>query len=64
MFWAKVVYATIYILNRCPIRAVVNKTLIEAWSRWKPLTKHLRVFNCIYYNHILDKKRKKERLAR
>jgi len=35
-FWAEAVYTTIYILNRCPTKAVQDKTPIQAWSGRKP----------------------------
>jgi len=56
-FWAKVIYTAIYILNRCPSKAVQDKTLIEAWSGRKPSAKHLRVFGSIYYIHVPDQMR-------
>ena len=30
-FWAKAVNTTVYILNRSPIKAVLNKTPYQAW---------------------------------
>lgn len=42
----------VYILNRCPIRALVEKTPIEAFSGRKPGIKHLKVFGCVCYSHI------------
>ena len=35
-FWAEAVYTVVYILNRCPTKAVKDKTPIEAWSGRKP----------------------------
>ncbi|KAL0427589.1 UNVERIFIED_CONTAM: hypothetical protein Slati_2933700 [Sesamum latifolium] len=35
-FWVEVVYTAVYILNRCPTKAIQNMTLIEAWSGKKP----------------------------
>ena len=59
IFWAKAVYTAVYLLNRCPTKAVENKTPIEAWSRQKPSAKHLRVFGCMCYVHIPAAKRSK-----
>ena len=50
--WAKAVRTTVYLLNRSPTKAIQDKTPVEAWSRRKPLVKHLRVFGCICYTHI------------
>ncbi|KAL0418481.1 UNVERIFIED_CONTAM: putative mitochondrial protein [Sesamum radiatum] len=58
-FWAEAVYTAVYLLNRCPTKAVQNMTPIEAWSGKKPSAKHLRVFDSIYYVHIPTKKRHK-----
>ncbi|KAL0357030.1 UNVERIFIED_CONTAM: Retrovirus-related Pol polyprotein from transposon TNT 1-94 [Sesamum calycinum] len=48
-FWAEAVYTAVYVLNRCPTKAVQNMTPIEAWSGKKPSAKHLRVFGSICY---------------
>jgi hypothetical protein len=58
-FWAEAVSTAVYLLNRCPTKAVQNKTPIEAWSRRKPSAKHLKVFGCICYSHIPKEKRGK-----
>ena len=59
IFWAEAVYTAVYLLNRCPTKAVENKTPIEAWSGQKPSAKHLRVFGCMCYVHIPAAKRSK-----
>ncbi|KAK4385581.1 Retrovirus-related Pol polyprotein from transposon TNT 1-94 [Sesamum angolense] len=53
------VYTAVYLLNRCPTKAVQNMTPIEAWSGKKPSAKHLRVFGSICYVHIPTEKRHK-----
>jgi len=58
-FWVKAVYTAVYILNKCPTKAVKDKTPIEAWSGRKPSAKHLRVFGSICYIHVLDQRRHK-----
>ncbi|KAM6582397.1 hypothetical protein CsatB_009399 [Cannabis sativa] len=58
-FRAKAVSTVVYFLNRCPTKAVQNKTPIKAWSRRKPSLKHLKVFDCICYSHIPKEKRDK-----
>ncbi|KAL0325748.1 UNVERIFIED_CONTAM: Retrovirus-related Pol polyprotein from transposon TNT 1-94 [Sesamum radiatum] len=55
-FWAEAVYTAVYLLNRCPTKAVQNMTPIEAWSGKKPSAKHLRVFGSICYVHIPKRK--------
>ncbi|CAH9134446.1 unnamed protein product [Cuscuta epithymum] len=57
MFWAEAVYTSVYLLNRCPTKAVLNKTPIEAWSGRKPSAKHLKVFGSICYIHVPSVKR-------
>ncbi|KAL2498042.1 Uncharacterized protein Adt_23592 [Abeliophyllum distichum] len=56
-FWAEAIYTSIYLTNRCPTKAVLNKTPIEAWNGRKPLVKHLKVFGCIYYAQVPKEKR-------
>lgn len=58
-FWAEAVYTAVYIMNRCPTKAVQDKTPIEAWSGKKPSAKHLRVFGSICYIHVPKEKRHK-----
>ncbi|CAL2225681.1 unnamed protein product [Prunus armeniaca] len=58
-FWVEAVYTAVYLLNRCPTKALQNKTPIEAWSNIKPSAKHLKVFGCICYVHIPKEKRHK-----
>lgn len=55
-FRAEAVYIVVYILNGCLTKAIHNKTIIEAWNRKKPSTKHLMVFKSIFYIHILNMK--------
>lgn len=59
MFWAETVYTALYMLNRYPTRAVMNRTPIKAWWGQKPSTKDLRIFSYIHYTHIPNKKRNK-----
>ena len=57
--WGEVVSIAIYILNRCPTKAVQGKTPFEAWSGRKPNISHLRVFGCEAFSYIVFEKRKK-----
>ena len=58
-FWPEAVNWAVHILNRSLTLVVRNKTPEEAWSAIKPSVDHLRVFGCLAYVHILDKKRAK-----
>lgn len=58
-FWTEAVNWSVHILNRSPTFAVKNMTPEEAWSRRKPTVDHFRIFGCIAYAHIPDKKRSK-----
>ena len=57
--WAEAVNWSVYILNRCPTKTVKNMTPEEAWSGQKPDVRDLKVFGCVAYAHVPDKKRKK-----
>jgi Reverse transcriptase (RNA-dependent DNA polymerase) len=59
-FWAETTYTAVYLLNRCPTKAVENKTLFEAWSGGgKPLVNHLKFFGCVCYAHVPKEMRNK-----
>lgn len=58
-FWAEAVHTAVYILNRCPTKAVKNMIPFEAWSGFKPSVSHFKVFGCIGYAHIPTEKRTK-----
>ena len=58
-FWAEAVSTTIYLLNRCPTKAVWNRTPFEAWSGRKPSVKHFKVFGSIAYAQVPKEKRHK-----
>jgi len=49
----------VYILNRCPTKAVMNKVPKEAWSGTKQGVTHMKVFGCVVYAHIPDQLKKK-----
>ena len=46
-------------MNRSPTLVVQNNTLEEACSGRSPTVDHFKIFGCVTYAHILDKKRKK-----
>eukprot|EP00253_Pinus_taeda_P010962 PITA_10962 len=58
-YWAEAVHCAVYILNRCPTKAVMNKVSEEAWSGRKQGVTHMRVFGCVAYAHIPDQLRRK-----
>eukprot|EP00253_Pinus_taeda_P015635 PITA_15635 len=58
-YWAEAVTCAVYILNRCPTKAVMNKIPEEAWSGQKQTVTHMRVFGCVAYAHVPDQLRKK-----
>nr|GEW16119.1 zinc finger, CCHC-type [Tanacetum cinerariifolium] len=51
-FWAEAVRHAIYILNRVPTRALVDKTPYEALYNRKPNLEKLRIFRCTAYAKI------------
>ncbi|CAL2227983.1 unnamed protein product [Prunus armeniaca] len=62
-FWAEAVNTVVYILNKCPTKALVKKTPFEAYSGRKPGIKHLRVFGSLCYAHVPNQQRQKLDLA-
>lgn len=58
-FWIEAACWSVYILNLYPIKNLYHKTFQEVWTGYKPDASHLKVFGCIAYAYMLDKKRKK-----
>eukprot|EP00253_Pinus_taeda_P006975 PITA_06975 len=58
-YWAEAVTCAVYILNRCPTKAVMNRIPEEAWSGQKQIVTHMRVFSCVAYAHVPDQLRRK-----
>jgi hypothetical protein len=58
-FWAEAVATTIYIMNQTPTAAVHGMTPEKKFTCKKPNVSHLKVFGCITYVHVPDKKRSK-----
>ncbi|CAL2234198.1 unnamed protein product [Prunus armeniaca] len=50
--WAKAVHTAVYLLNRCPTKALHNITPFESYSRRKPGIAHLKVFGSLCYVHV------------
>ncbi|KAM1099314.1 hypothetical protein TB2_005809 [Malus domestica] len=57
--WAEAVHTFVYILNRCPTKALNNITPFEAYSGRKPGIAHLRVFGSLCYVHVPSEQRHK-----
>ncbi|CAL8087744.1 unnamed protein product [Prunus armeniaca] len=49
--WAEAVHIAVYLLNRCPTKALRNKTPFEAYSTRKPGVAHLKVFGSVCFVH-------------
>ena len=58
-FWPDAVVWSVHILNRSSTFSVRDMTSQEAWSGRKRAVDHFRIFGCITYAHIPNKKRKK-----
>lgn len=58
-FWPEAVNWSVYVLNRSPTTAVIDKTPEEMWTGVKPTVDHFRVFGCIGHVHIPAVKRTK-----
>lgn len=51
-FWAKIVFTSAYILNRCHASSLKDITLYKAWIGCKPQVNHFKVFSCLAYIHV------------
>jgi len=58
-YWAEAAHCVVYISNRCPTKAMMNKVPEEAWSGRKQGVTHMKVFRCVAYAHIPDQLRRK-----
>ena len=58
-YWAEVVHAVVYIMNRTPTIAIHCMTPEEKFTSKKPDLSHLKVFGCLAYVHIQDEMRSK-----
>ena len=50
-FWAEALNTSCYIINRCMIRPILNKTPYELFKGRKPNIIYLRIFECKCYVH-------------
>ncbi|MCO5586254.1 hypothetical protein L7F22_040193 [Adiantum nelumboides] len=51
-YWADAVITATYIMNRCPIAGIHEKTPEVVWSGRKPDLSYLKIFGCICYMHV------------
>ncbi|KAL0413028.1 UNVERIFIED_CONTAM: Autophagy-related protein 18a [Sesamum radiatum] len=58
-YWAKAISCALYLMNRSYTKNVHEKIPQEAWSGYKPVVTHLRIFGSIAYTHIPHQKRTK-----
>ncbi|KAL4563757.1 hypothetical protein LXL04_027802 [Taraxacum kok-saghyz] len=58
-FWGEATVWSLYVLNRCPTKALVDMTPEEAWSGIKPTVHHFRIWGCLAHVHIPKQKRTK-----
>jgi len=54
-FWAEALNTSCYIINRCMIRSILNKTPYKLFKGRKPNIMHLRIFGCKCYVHNNEK---------
>jgi hypothetical protein len=57
--WAEVASTALFIQNRCPHKALEEKTQEEVFTGKKPSVDHLRIFRSPVYIHITKEKRTK-----
>ncbi|CAB0007370.1 unnamed protein product [Nesidiocoris tenuis] len=57
--WAEAANVAAYIINRCPTKKLAGSTPEERWTGKKVDLRHLRVFGCKAYVHVLSSNRKK-----
>jgi len=50
-FWVEALNTSCYIINRCIIRPILNRTAYELFKGRKPNIMHLRVFGCKCFVH-------------
>ncbi|KAJ8771243.1 hypothetical protein K2173_026131 [Erythroxylum novogranatense] len=57
--WAEAASTAIFLLNRLPTRAVHGKTPFEAWFGYKPCLQNMKIFCCLSFSYVPQKKRDK-----
>jgi hypothetical protein len=51
-YWGEAVRHVVYLLNRLPTKAVLEKTPYEMWVGRRPHLGHLKVFGCIAHMKV------------
>lgn len=57
-FWGESVYTAVYLINRCPTRALEDRTPAEIWKS-QPILSNIRLFGCKAFLQIPMQLRKK-----
>lgn len=57
-YWGETTSVSVYILNKCPTKKIIEKTPYEVRARLNPNVSHLRVFGSMYSKHVADKLRR------
>lgn len=57
VLWVKIAICSVYLLNKCLTKSLVNKTPYEALSGFKPSVTHLRIFEYIACVQVLGARR-------
>jgi hypothetical protein len=57
-FWVDAISAASYLRNRSSISAISSMTLEDAWMDKNMELRHLRIFGCEAYKHILKELRR------
>ncbi|GAU44851.1 hypothetical protein TSUD_112250 [Trifolium subterraneum] len=58
-FWAEAAATSVYIINRCPTKKLLDKTPYEAWTGAKPSVCHFKVFGSLCFRHVPEQLRRK-----
>ena len=51
-FLGEAMATEVYLINRCPTKAVHDKIPMEVWSQRRWTVEHLWVFGCVAYVHV------------
>ncbi|GAU25658.1 hypothetical protein TSUD_265850 [Trifolium subterraneum] len=57
--WAEAAATSVYIINRCPTKKLLDKTPYKAWTGAKPSVGHFKVFGSLCFRHVPEQLRRK-----